>query len=199
MADEGGVPADLLVKRFLEGEDDEDLFGEPGQAGGAAGAGGPDLRADIVENRDLPVIGQAQDLVIEAVEVHGYHAGGPLVLEVAAHQLYQLQPEEEILEGLRETDRPHGDQVIDEMIGDFLHPHPAHGGDGDLGVLRAQGLDQIGRVQVAGRVAGHYQDILIGWCDFSHKMIENRESKVENQEGKLALVSRSSILDFRLF
>ena len=156
MTHEGARHPGVAVEPLFEGEDDQHAAHQALQNGHAAGAAGPDLRADEVIGRNPCVPGQAQDAAVEAVIVDADQDCRTALLQEALQA--QAQPHQEPHFGHRLPEAGDGvrGEVLQEFVGFPLQERAAHRGHAGSAGLERSG--QVGAVQVSGRVAGHDED-----------------------------------------
>ena len=69
MADKSGVDSSIPVKRFLEGKDHKHSVDETSNSWEAPVSPGPELRDDVIKDRNAMITGESSHVEIEAGKV----------------------------------------------------------------------------------------------------------------------------------
>ena len=158
MTDEGDVHAGGAIQRFLERKQHEHLPNQASDGPDPARPPGPDLRTDEITHGDAEAVSRAGEQEIEVRKIDTDQQGGAGRCKMGAER-QECSPEgSPLFPQLGDAHHRRFTGIGQETDAGRPHPGPAHPGEREAGLPLAQGLDQSGAVQIAGRLSGHDRD-----------------------------------------
>ena len=153
VADVAAVNTELVIERLLEWQDDHHARDAPGDLPNSARTPCPDLRADVVADRNLPLLGKGGELEIELRVVNWHDDIRRLAVEFTDCHAIGVRPVGRVAKSVAKPHASVPDCIGNDAHTGITHARPAKSAEADIRNPFSQGACQSLAEPVAGMLA----------------------------------------------